>query len=211
MVHIEKMQSLIVIGGGGYGQLIVETARLCKWEVIGYTDPNPDTARTVDAKYLGADTAVATHPDARLVLGVGSVRAGRVRENIVGAVSGDAARWTKLIHPGAFVSPTATVGSGAVMLAGAVVNSHSRIGLHTIINSFCLIDHDVSVGDYTHVGPGAILGGGASIGSFSMIGIHGGIRDHVKLGAETTVGMGAIVTKSFGDRTTLVGCPAAPI
>ena len=73
-------------------------------------------------------------------------------------------------------------------------------------------DHgNCSVGSYTHLCPGSIVGGGASIGEACFIGLGSRIRDHVSIGNRSHVAMGAVVTASCPDGSTLRGVPAKPV
>jgi serine acetyltransferase len=56
--------------------------------------------------------------------------------------------------------------------------------------------------------PGAVVGGGASIGALTFVGLRAGVRDHVRVGARVTIGMGAAVVHDLADDVTAVGVPA---
>jgi sugar O-acyltransferase (sialic acid O-acetyltransferase NeuD family) len=200
---------LIVVGGGAHARVVIVAAKQAGFNVIGYTDRHPSIPE-LSASYLGTDDVIGNHPNAQLVLGIGSVRADTLREAIVDRICVAAERWARVVEPSAFVAPDTSLGPGVVILAGSIVACGSVIGPHALVNSMVMVDHDCIVGGYTHLCPGSILGGGASIGPHSLMGINSCLRDHVALGANVTVGMGAVVTKPFGDGCVLAGNPAAP-
>ena len=76
----------------------------------------------------------------------------------------------------------ATLGPGAVVLAGAVVNAGARIGPHAIVNTAAVVEHDAEVGAFAHIGPAAALGGGARIGDGAFVGLGARVRDRVDVG-----------------------------
>jgi len=75
-----------------------------------------------------------------------------------------------LQHPAAFVSDTARLDPGCIVLAGAVVQPGAVLGEGVIVNTRAVVEHDCEIGAGTHVAPGAIVLGGCRIGSCAMIG-----------------------------------------
>ncbi|QQO23157.1 acetyltransferase [Bradyrhizobium diazoefficiens] len=205
------MQDLILVGGGELARVIIETAQSqgC-WNVIGFVDPEPceETTRRLHVERLGIDKDLLSYPQAKLVLGVGTIKVSNARRNIVTNLDLPDSRWATIVHPSAYVSPSASISHGAIVLAGAVVCSGASIGSHCIINLGAKIDHDVHVGSFVHVAPQAALGGGSHIEDDAYIGMGAVIRDHLTVSSRTLVGMGAVVSKQFAPGKTLVGVPA---
>ncbi|WP_394172374.1 hypothetical protein [Guptibacillus hwajinpoensis] len=77
--------------------------------------------------------------------------------------------FVKAIHPSAQIGKSVTIGNGTVLMANAVVNSHTSIGDHCIINTKSSIDHDGCLHNFFTVAPGATLAGSVSIGGHSVI------------------------------------------
>lgn len=210
-------RDLLVVGGGGHARVVVEVARSrpdC-WNLVGFVDPQPavDTASLLGLARLGDDQAGLTlvaEKGVALVLGVGSVGVSALRASIVARYAEARADWASPIHAGAWVSPTANVGSGVVVSAGAVVNAGARLGDHVVVNTGAIVEHDVVLGTFTQAAPGSAIGGGTTIGSQCYLGLGCRIRDHVSLGDRVTVGMGAVVVRSAHADCTLLGTPARP-
>jgi acetyltransferase EpsM len=209
------MRDLIVIGGGEHARVVIDAARAASngWRVVGFVDPLPceETQSRFGTPRLGDDTVVPRHENVELVLGVGSFDVGLHRQNIVARIKAPSARWATIVHPSAVVSPTATLGAGTVVFAGTIVASGARVGEHCILNHNVVVDHDATLGDFIHASPGSIIAGGAAVGDGSYIGMGALVRDHITLGRNCLVGMGAVVTKSFGDGIVLLGVPAKPV
>lgn len=205
------MTGLIVVGGGELARVIIESAWAAGQTVQGFVDPLPceETVSRLGVLRLGDDEALPNHPEATLILGTGSIRASTVRARMVESIA--PGRWGTVIHPSAQVSPTAHISEGAVILAGAVICSGAVIGRHAIINLGAMIDHDVLVGDFVHVATRAALGGGSKVCHGAYIGMGACVRDHTVVGANTTVGMGAMVTREYAANSTLIGVPARPL
>jgi acetyltransferase EpsM len=203
---------LVVAGSGEHARVVTEAAIAAGWEVIGWTGPAADRTALGPVVWLGTDEAFASRllgQDLRerpaLVLGFGGPV--EARRRVVGRF-GSEARWARIVHPAAWVSPSAVVGSGSVVLAGAVVNTGATLGDHAIVNSGAIVEHDVTVGTHAHIGPGAAIGGGAHIGDGTFVGLNAAVRDHVRVGANATVGMGAILIGPVRDGATVTGNPA---
>lgn len=205
------MAGLIIVGGGELARVIIEAASASGANILGFVDPLPceETTLRLGIQRLGSDDALSSYPEAALILGVGSIKASAVRARVVESIL--PGRWATVIHPSAQISPTSHISEGAVVLAGAVVCTGAQIGRHAIINLGAMIDHDVFVGDFVHVAPKAALGGGSKVCHGAYIGMGACVRDHTIVNANTTVGMGATVTREFAASSTLIGTPARPM
>lgn len=109
-------------------------------------------------------------------------------------------------------------------LGKVIIGNHVEIGHldsicvgqggNTIIHDYVKIDslvyigHDAKLGKNTEIPAGVIVGGYVETGNKAYMGINSVIRNRVKIGAESVVGMGAVVTKSVPDFSTVVGNPA---
>ena len=92
-----------------------------------------------------------------------------------------------LQHPHSFVSRSARIGAGTVIMAGAVVQANAHIGAHCIINSGATVDHDCVLEDFVHIAPGAHLCGGVHVGEGALVGVGVGIEPGVKIPAWSIV------------------------
>jgi len=208
---------LVVLGGGEHARVVIEAAqsRPSDWDVVGLVEPGRAT-RTRDLlgiAHLGDDRTFADRlsvlpADERpwLVIGVGGIDPS-VRRRLA-AKFDSLIRWATVVHASAWVSPTAELGKGTVVLAGSIVSSGARIGTHAILNTRAVVEHDVAVGDFAHVAPAAVLGGAAEIGAGTFIGLGALVRDHMTIGAGATVAMGAVVVGDVPDGASVMGVPA---
>jgi len=217
---------LVLIGGGEHAGVVADAAATDpdRWDVVGFTDPDVGAKLATGPtgsglRHLGDDRAglagfeeqaLDDRPD--LVLAVGGVGDPAARRRVTQTVE-DVASWTRwavVVHRAAWVSPSAELADGTVVLAGAVINAGARVGAHGIVNTRAVVEHDVRIGSYVHVGPGAVIGGAARIGSDVTIGLGALIRDHIAVGDGAVIGMGAVVVADVPAGATVMGSPARP-
>ena len=70
-----------------------------------------------------------------------------------------------LIHPSAYISPSAIVEKGTIVEPKAIVNAGAVVRQGSIISVGAIVDHDVVVESYSHVNAGAICKAGSHIES----------------------------------------------
>jgi sugar O-acyltransferase (sialic acid O-acetyltransferase NeuD family) len=202
------MNGVLVLGAGGHGKVVADVMLCAGVPVLGFLDDNPAMWGTsvLGLPVLGA---IDTYPDYRpggLVLGIG---ANRVRKAIAERLGQTAdVPWSTAIHPGATVASSVRIGSGVVIVAGAVVNVDSVLGDHVIVNTAATVDHDCVIGSYAHLAPGTNLAGGVAIGDGTLVGVGAAVIPLVSIGRWTTIGAGAVVTEDIPDDVTAKGIPA---
>src|SRR5205823_2047305 len=97
------------------------------------------------------------------LLAIGGYDHSALRRKLVERYARGGARWATVVHGQARVSPTATLGEGVVILAGATINTGAVLSEHSVVNTGAIIEHDVRVGAFTQVGPAAVIGGGTIV------------------------------------------------
>jgi sugar O-acyltransferase (sialic acid O-acetyltransferase NeuD family) len=110
-----------------------------------------------------------------------------------------------IIAPSAHVSRHATIGSGIIVMHGAIVNAGARVGNNCIINTRALLEHGSTVEDHCHISTGVILNGVVHIGAGSFVGSGSIIKEGITLGKRCVVGMGLAVRHNQTDLAQFVG------
>jgi len=110
-----------------------------------------------------------------------------------------------IIAPTAHVSRHATIGTGTIVMHGAIVNAGAKVGNNCIINTRALVEHDATVEDHCHISTGTILNGDVRIGTGSYIGSGSVIKEGVILGKACIVGMGLSVRHNQADHLRFMG------
>ena len=130
---------------------------------------------------------------------------------MVGAGSEEGFELPPVVDPTAILAEDASVGAGAFLGKRAVVNVGACIGAQCIINTAAVVEHDSTIGEFSHLAPGAVVCGGCRIGADSFIGAHATIIPSVSVGRGCTVGAGSVVLDDVRPETTIAGVPAHAI
>lgn len=119
-------------------------------------------------------------------------------------------KWLTLIHPSAFADPSAQVGCGTYIAAGAVVNPGAVIGNHVIVNTGASVGHDCIVEDFAHLESGVRLGGAARVGRWALCRIGSTVVPNCSIGTRATIGPRAVAVGHVPPGATYAGVPAKP-
>lgn len=146
------MRKLLILGAGGYGKTVADVARqLGTYQKIGFLDD----ARG-GSEILGKceEYHLFCHGDTEVYPAFGD---NQVRKMWMERLLEEDIPVATLVHPQAYVSPTAKLGEGVVVLPMAVVNTGCTVEDGCIINIGTLVDHDCVVEEYVHLCPGVVV------------------------------------------------------
>jgi sugar O-acyltransferase (sialic acid O-acetyltransferase NeuD family) len=207
------MHPLLVIGASGLAREAIVVAREVGFDPVGIVDD--DASRlpypVAGVPVVGPIDAVQGHPQARLLVCIGS---GAVRERVVERLARlgiDRSRYATLLDPSVRNPGQSMLGAGSILLADVVVTVDAMLGDHVVVMPNTTITHDCLVGDYATLAAGVSLGGGVTIGRRATVGMNAAVRQHCSIGADATIGMGAVVLQDVPVGATWVGVPAAPM
>jgi UDP-perosamine 4-acetyltransferase len=108
-------------------------------------------------------------------------------------------------HASAVVASDATLGAGAQIMAGAIIQPGVRIGRNVLVNTCAVVEHDCVVEDHVHLAPASVLCFGVRVGQEVHVGAGAIVLPQVNLGSGSVVAAGAVVANdlepnSFVDR-----------
>lgn len=210
------MDAIVIVGASGHAKVVADIVEQAgRFRLAGFLDrERPAGSEFFGLPVLGSE---ADLPRLAGELGLAGMLVA-IGDNWTRArVAGELARlvpglpFVAAAHPGARLARGASVGPGAVVMAGAVLNSDCRVGAHCIVNTGASLDHDGDMGDFSSLAPGAAVGGNVRIGAYSAVSIGACVAHGVRVGEHTVVGAGAVVLADLPDRCVAYGAPARVI
>ena len=200
------MNRLIIIGAGGHGKVIADSAIKNGYTDIGFVDDNA-TGECMGFPVTGtcADIEKFNDGNTDFVIGIGN---NAVRKVIAEKYN---VNWVSIVHPSAQIALNAEIGKGTVVMAGAVINVCAMVGEHCIINTGAIVEHDNVIENYVHISPNAALGGNVLVGALTHIGIGATVKNNTDICSDCTIGAGAVVIYDIKKSGTYIGMPVEKI
>jgi sugar O-acyltransferase (sialic acid O-acetyltransferase NeuD family) len=210
------MPDWIIYGAGGLGREI--QAYLYSSNLVGQNgsflgfidDGKPAGAPVGDSKILGNKTTLisAAKPTA-VLMGIADPAA---KASLYEELSQNSyLTFPTLIHPLAYVEPSAILKAGTVISPYCVVSVNAVLGIGTLLNVGSQVGHDSVLGDFCSVMPHVAISGNVTVGARTFIGVGAKILQGISVGSDATIGIGGIVVSKVSDRTTVFGNPAKVI
>lgn len=162
------------------------------------------------------ESDVDRYQDIGYVIGIGD---NNIRQLIAQRYSGHL-RFTNLIHPNATFGKgqreLVEAKRGVIVCAGVRFTNHIQVGDFCIFNLNVTISHDAVIDECVYVAPGAHITGNVHIEPRAWIGIGVAInqgKESLKrrIGADTTIGSGAVVVNDCEPNAIYAGIPARRI
>ncbi len=205
---------VVGLGAGGHAKVVIEILRSHgSYELIGLLDPNPELQdrSVLGVPVLGDDDllpALKREGIRHFFVGLGSIGDTGPRQRLFELALQYQMKPVNIIHPQAVISPSAVLGEGVTVMAGAVINACARLGVNVIVNTGAIVEHDCIVGDHVHIATGAQLASTVRVGKGAHIGADATVLQCVHIGESALVGAGAVVIRDVPPGVTVVGCPA---
>ena len=197
---------LIIIGAGGQGKVVLDTALKAGFTVIGFLEDDINKCNVLGYNCLGTISKIYYFSDDNLFVCAIGENSIRMKLDALKQIE-----WATIVHPSSIISIDVQIGCGSVVMAGSVINASASIGRHCIINTNAVIEHDCVISDYAHISPSSVLCGGVNIGNQVWIGAGAIIKNCISICSETIIGAGAVVVKNINESGVYLGIPARRI
>lgn len=153
------MKSLLILGAGGFGQMVKETAIALGYEKVMFLD---DAAKDEDVIGMCCDYVLKHEDYQEAVAAFGN---NKTRLFWTDKLLEEGYEVPSIVHPSAIVSPSAVLEPGCFIMQRAVVNTHTKIERAALINSGAVVDHDSCVCAGAHIGLGSVVKANCTIES----------------------------------------------
>ncbi len=126
---------------------------------------------------------------------------------IVEELLGMGRRVPAFVHPSTFVSPTATIGEGAIVYPMCNLDQNTRLGRGALLHNSVVVSHDAEVGEGCYLSPGVVMCGDSSVGGCSFLGARAVLSNGARVGRGAIVGIGTVVAGAVPDGASAIGYP----
>lgn len=211
-------QPVVVIGGGGMGRCVLDVLDAVNdsdnpasppFELVGVLDDgrvDSDLLSLWDTEHIGGIRRLSDlASDVGYLIGIGD---GRTRRRIDQYGRSMRRLSPVLIHPNAHRGRGVDIGPGSVVCSHVSLENNIQLGRHVHVNQNSTIGHDSRLADYVTVSPLVAMSGNVDAGEAAFLGTGSAIRQGIRLGPDSVVGMSAAVIRDVHSGSTVVGVPA---
>ncbi len=191
----------MLIGAGGHAQSCIDVIEQeGRFNIIGLVGIESELGLQVNGyEVIGTDKDLSTLIGKAhfALIALGQISSPDARVRLYQRASKAGFDLVNVVSPSAYVSPTAQIGKGTIIMHGAIVNAGVQVGSNCIINSRALLEHETQVSDNCHISTGAILNGGVIVEEGCFIGSGSIVKQGVSIGERSVVGMGSFLRTSL--------------
>lgn len=206
---MKKPGKIVILGAGGHALAVWDACVSAGFTPIGFVDPAQRSSR-VKGLPVVSDLSEIDFSEVDVALGIGHNFA-REQATVELLEKYPALRMPVIVHETAWVSPSAILDAGTVVMAQASVGPFATTGRGALLNTAASLDHESQLGDFASIGPGAHTAGQVVIGARTMIGLNAGILQGISIGSDTVIGGQSLVRTDIPAGTVAFGVPCVPV
>ncbi|HEU4495817.1 MAG TPA: acetyltransferase [Flavobacterium sp.] len=210
------MKNIAIIGAGGFGRevkTIIDSINKINlsYTFIGFYDDGFKLGEIVNGYPIlgGVEDIGKIAEDCSIAIAVGDPK---TKYAILNKIKNNKIDFPNIIHPNALIADDfVEIGVGNIICAGCIITCNIAIKDFVILNLMCTVGHDTTISSYSSFMPSVNISGEVFIEERVYVGTGAKIINQLRIGENTIVGAGAVVSKSLPGNCTAVGIPAKPI
>ena len=196
---------IILIGAGGHAASCIDVVEQeGNYQIAGLVgDASQKGTRIMGYEVIGddADLPRLAKSYQYALITVGQIQTAEPRMRLYAEATAHGLQLPSIVSPHAYLSQSAVLGAGTILMHGSVVNAGAKVGTNCIINTGAIIEHGVVIGANCHISTGAILNGDVRVGDQSFIGSGSLIKESVSIGERCIIGMGLTIRRNLADNS----------
>jgi len=212
----ENLKPVAIWGAGGHSKVVAASLPIHEMCVACYIESPPsntkqDLSSTTHVILESNPISVLAELQKRnirhVILGFGNCR-GRLELGNLISNSGFELELVTIVHPTAVIADSVKIGIGVFIGAGCVIDPDVTIGDYSILNHRAVVCHESTIGRACHICPGVTIAGRCAVGDSTWLGVGSTCRDRIQIGERVFVGSGSNVVSDIAPGSLAFGNPA---
>lgn len=196
---------LAIYCAGGLGREVIELARaLNRWERIIYVDDITEEKMVAGADVYRFEEAEQFRGNIEFIIATGEPV---IRKMLYEKIKSDGYPLATLIGPWCTMLPETHIGEGCIIYDSAL-STNITVGDNVLMNGRVLIGHDACIGAHTVLSALCFIGGGTEIGECCYMAPGSMTKDHIHIGDDAIISLGAVVLRHVRPKSIMIGNPA---
>ena len=200
---------IVLIGAGGHARSCIDVIEQeDKFQIVGLVGKRSEVGKLVQGYEVFSDDSQLSKLAKEIpfaLIAVGQIQNAEHRVDLYQQAISAGFSLASIKSPISYVSPSARIGIGTIIMHGAIINAGANIGDNCIVNNNALIEHDSFISDNCHISTGVVINGNVTILAGSFIGSGSVIKEGILVGEYSVVGMGSVIRRNLEPRTRWIG------